>query len=219
MSSRKAPNLVVVSAPSGAGKSTVLGRVLRELTGMRFSVSHTTRPSRPGEREGVQYHFVDRPRFEELVRDGRLLEWARVHDHLYGTSRGEYERAESEGVDLLLDLDVQGAAQVRAQFPDALSIFILPPSYGELEKRLRGRGESDEAQVRRRLEAARAEVRRYQDYDYAVVNDDLDRCVEAVRSVIQAARCRTRRMDGMARSILETFEAGASAFNKEVLDE
>ncbi len=130
----------MVSAPSGAGKTTVLARVLAETPGLRFSVSHTTRPPREGEQDGRDYHFVDRPRFLRLREEDRLLEWAEVHGNLYGTGHAELTRARAEGKDILLDLDVQGAAQVRAKIAGAVTVFILPPSYGVLERRLRGRG-------------------------------------------------------------------------------
>jgi guanylate kinase len=177
------------------------------MEGLRFSVSHTTRPPRTGEREGVHYHFVSGEAFDALKRDGALLEWAEVHGHCYGTARREYERAVAEGVDLLLDLDVQGAAQVRMKVADAVTVFILPPSYEDLEQRLRGRGQEDEATIRRRLEVAREEVSLAPEYDYAVVNDDLDRCVESVKSVVRTARCRTRGMNGTIRRILDTFDS------------
>lgn len=204
--SERVPSLIVVSAPSGAGKSTVLGRVMRELTGIRFSVSHTTRPARAAETDGVEYHFVSAQAFDRLAAEGKMLEWADVHGHRYGTSRAEYERAAREGVDLLLDLDVQGAAQIRAQFEDAVSVFILPPSYPDLERRLRGRGQEDEPAISLRLEAARQEAGRYREYDYVIVNDELEACVEALESVIRAARCRASRMGERAREILRSFE-------------
>lgn len=204
--SERVPNIVVVSAPSGAGKSTILRRVLAEMDQLRFSVSHTTRPPRPGETDGVEYHFVPRERFEELVDAGQLLESAEVHDNLYGTAYEEYRRAEAEGVDLLLDLDVQGAAQVRMKFRDAVCLFLLPPSYAALEARIRGRGQDDEETIRRRLDGAWREVNLYKDYDYAVVNADLEACVDDVKYVIRAARLRTSRMSGKAGAILATFQ-------------
>ena len=204
--SERDPNVIIVSAPSGAGKSTVVARVMRELTGLRFSVSHATRAPRPGEREGVDYHFVNRPEFERLVGEGAFLEWAEVHGDLKGTASAELERARAEGVDLLLDLDVQGAAQVRERLPGAVSIFILPPSFQELEARLRGRGQDAEAAIRRRLDNARREVARYPEYDYIVVNDDLEKAVNAVKYIVQAVRHRRTAQEAAARGITDTFE-------------
>ena len=201
------PSVIVVSAPSGAGKSTVLTRVLDDMPGLRFSVSHTTRPPRPGERDGVEYHFVDRPAFELLRDDGQLLEWAEVHGNFYGTGLEEHGRARAERVDLLLDVDVQGAAQVREKMPEAVTVFILPPSYEVLERRLRGRGQDDEATVKRRLAAAGRELRAFERYDYAIVNDDLDACVEALKSIVRAARCRVSHVAERARTIERTFES------------
>jgi len=204
--SERNPVVVVVSAPSGAGKSTVIARVLRELGGMRFSVSHTTRPPRGDEKEGVDYHFVDRAAFERLRDEGRLLEWAEVHGNLYGTAMTELVRAREEGVDLLLDLDVAGAAQVRQRLPDAVTVFVLPPSYPDLERRLRGRGQDDEATIERRLAAAGRELGAFWHYDYAIVNDDLDACVRELMSIIRAARCAVPVMAERAREIEKTFE-------------
>jgi guanylate kinase len=204
--SERNPVVVVVSAPSGAGKSTVIARVLRELGGMRFSVSHTTRPPRGDEKEGVDYHFVGRAAFERLRDEGRLLEWAEVHGNLYGTAMTELVRAREEGVDLLLDLDVAGAAQVRQRLPDAVTVFVLPPSYPDLERRLRGRGQDDEATIERRLAAAGRELGAFWHYDYAIVNDDLDACVRELMSIIRAARCAVPVMAERAREIEKTFE-------------
>jgi guanylate kinase len=203
--SEHVPSLIVVSGPSGAGKSTVLARVLAEIERLRFSVSHTTRAPREGERDGVNYHFVGKPAFDALRAAGGFLEWAEVHGQLYGTARAEYERAAAEGVDLLLDVDVQGAAQVRTQFADAVSVFILPPSYEALERRLRGRGAEDEKQFRRRLAAAAEELSLFREYDYSIINEDLDRTVGELSCVIRAARVRTSRVEPRAGRILATF--------------
>jgi guanylate kinase len=203
--SERIPSLIVVSGPSGAGKSTILARVLEEMRNLRFSVSHTTREPREGETEGVQYYFVDRPEFDEMRGKHAFLEWAEVHGQLYGTSLAEYERAEKDGVDLLLDLDVQGAAEVRGKFADAVSVFILPPSFTDLERRLRGRGAENEGNFQRRLQAAGEELSLYREYDYAIINDDLDRSVETLKAVIRAARCRTSRVEPLAQKILGTF--------------
>lgn len=199
-------SVIVVSAPSGAGKTTVLARILGELEGLRFSVSHTTRPPRPGERDGVEYHFVDDAAFKRLRDAGGLLEWANVYGHSYGTGIAEYETARKHGVDLLLDLDVQGARQVREKIKDAVTVFVLPPSYEDLERRLRGRDQDDEASIRRRLEMAGKELSFFETYDYAIVNDDLETCVASLKAVIRAARFRTLCMEGRAREILRTFD-------------
>jgi guanylate kinase len=196
--------VIVVSGPSGAGKSTVLARVLAEMTHLRFSVSHTTRSARPGEQEGVDYHFVDEEQFQEMIARDLFLECARVHAHHYGTARTEYDRAEHDGVDLLLDLDVQGAEQVRRKFEDAVTVFILPPSHRILERRLRARGQ-EEASLQQRLQAAAEEMSLYTEYDYAIINDDLARSVESLKAIIRAARARTSRIDVAARAVLGTF--------------
>mgnify|MGYP001040436870 CR=1 FL=1 len=205
MSDRR-PTVIVVSAPSGAGKTTVVARVLRELGGIRFSVSHTTRAPRGAERDGVEYHFVDGAAFERLRSEGRLLEWAEVHGNLYGTAVEEIERASGAGVDILLDLDVQGAAQVRERIPEAVTVFVLPPSYEVLEGRLRGRGQDDEASIRRRLAAAGREIDAFEKYDYVIVNDDIEACVEELKSIVRAARCRVAVVSERARAIERTFQ-------------
>ncbi len=195
----------MVSAPSGTGKSTLLGRVLREVAGLRFSVSHTTRAPRPGETDGRQYHFVGRATFDALIEARGLLEWAEVHGQRYGTAFAEYQRAAREGVDLLLDLDVQGAAQVRRSHPEAVSIFLLPPSAQELERRLRSRGQDREDVIARRLSDARVEMPRWREFDYAIVNDELEHSAAELAGVIRAERRRVKRMTGVATDIVATF--------------
>jgi guanylate kinase len=204
--SRRFSNLIVVSGPSGAGKTSVLTRVLSELQEIRFSVSHTTRIPRSGEKDGVEYHFVSRREFERLIGEGAFMEWAEVHGELYGTSRGEYDRAMREGVDLLLDVDVQGADQVRQKFDDAVTVFVIPPSYTDLERRLRGRGPDDEASFKRRLAVAGEEMSHFRKYQYAIVNVDLEASVEALKTVIRASRLRTSRVAETAEKILSTFQ-------------
>jgi guanylate kinase len=204
--SERRPSVIVVSAPSGAGKTTVLARVLGELSGIRFSVSHTTRPPRGKEQNGVEYHFVDREGFLRLRDEGRLLEWAEVYGNLYGTGLAEIERARDEGQDVLLDLDVQGAAQVRARIPDAVTVFLLPPSYEALERRLRGRAQDSEQAIRKRLAIAGREIGAFEQYDYAIVNEDLEVCVEELKSIVRAARCRVALVAERARAIEGTFQ-------------
>jgi guanylate kinase len=205
LSERTRGSVIVVSAPSGAGKTTVLARVLEELSGICFSVSHTTRPPRDGERDGHDYHFVDREAFLRLRDEGALLEWAEVYGNLYGTANAEIERAHRESCDVLLDVDVKGAAQVRSRIPGAVTVFIMPPSHEVLEQRLRGRGQDDDATIQRRLAEASREIDAFEQYDYVIVNDDLDRSVEALKSIVCAARCRVAVMAERARAIEASF--------------
>ncbi len=187
-------NLFVISAPSGAGKSTLLKRLLAEVPNLAFSVSHTTRAPRPGESNGREYHFVDRPTFARMRDDQAFLEWAEVHGNLYGTSRAAIEAQQAKGLDVFLDIDVQGARQLRdCGHPGAIFLFIAPPSWAELEKRLRGRGTDPEETVQLRLNNARREMEEAERYDYLVVNDQLDEAVEVLRAVIIAERCKARR--------------------------
>ena len=209
MSERGRSSLIVISAPSGTGKSTILGRILAQVPALRFSVSHTTRAPRKGETDGVQYHFVTRAAFDTMIEERRLLEWADVHGQRYGTALTEYEAASAAGQDLLLDIDVQGAAQVRARFEDSLAVFILPPSAAALEARLRGRAQDQEAAIETRLRNARSELQSYRDYDYVLVNDELESCVHALQCIIRAARCRTSHVEETVQGILATFEEGA----------
>lgn len=178
----------VVSAPSGTGKTTVCQALVASDPGLRFSVSHTTRTPRPGEREGVHYHFVPRARFAELAAAGAFLEHAEYAGNFYGTSFAAIDGPLAEGVDLLLEIEVQGARQVRDRRPDARFVFLLPPSLGALEARLRGRGSDGPEVIRARLELARRELLAVQLFDYAVVNDALEPCVAAVREIIDAER-------------------------------
>lgn len=201
--------LFVITGPSGSGKSTLIKRVRRAMRDLAFSVSHTTRARRPSETDGVDYHFVSERVFERMVREKRFLEHARVHGHLYGTSRAEVE-SKSRRHDLLLDIDVQGARQVRARVTGAVLIFVMPPVASELRRRLLGRGENGRADVARRLRNARAEVRAYAEFDYVVVNDDLDRAAADLKTVIRAARHRPDAMAAGLAPILRSFARGRS---------
>lgn len=197
--------LIVVSGPSGGGKSTLIHRVLRDVPGLRFSVSHTTRPRRASERDGRDYHFVGPDVFQRMIARGAFLEWANVHGHLYGTSRTEV--AGRRG-DVLLDIDVQGARQVRAALgsaSEAVFVFVTPPSFRELARRLRARGEDDAAAVARRLRNARDEIRAASEFDYAVINDDLGTAVAELKAVVLAARCRTAARKKRLAAIVRSF--------------
>jgi len=189
--------LFVLSAPSGCGKTTIVNRVMNCLPGLVFSVSHTTRKPRSGEIDGVHYHFVAENFFVQM-RDQQpsgFLEWAEVHGNMYGTSVKEVERYRQDGYDVFLDIDVQGAAQVRAQ-ANPITIFIAPPSLQELERRLRGRATENEATLAVRLNNARKELECSMAYDYLIVNDQLEEAVESLRSIIIAERSRQRRNPG-----------------------
>jgi guanylate kinase len=178
--------LIILSGPAGVGKTTVITRLLQEPGGMplRQSVSVTTRPPRDGEVDGVAYHFWARQRFLDQVAAGGFLEWAEVHDHHYGTLRGEVDDYRARGVGVILVIDVQGAAQVRRLYPDVIDVFLEPPSLAELERRLRGRGSESEATLQRRLANARRELERAGEYRYRLVSDNVERTVAGLRQII-----------------------------------
>jgi guanylate kinase len=207
MSSRpQRGRLIIVSAPSGAGKTTVVEQVIASTKGVERSRSFTSRQARPGEIDGVDYTFVSRARFEAMIAGSQLLEWAEIVGNLYGTGVLETERAIAAGVQLVLVIDVQGARQVRQKGLDPLSIFLMPPSAQALETRLRGRKQNTEDDIRRRLAAAREEIQAFPEYDYVVVNDDLARCVDEVRGILLADRARVQFCRQRAEAIAATFE-------------
>ena len=187
--------MLIVSSPSGAGKTTLCSRLRSEFPRLRFSVSHTTRRPRPTEVDGREYHFVDPPAFEAMIEEGAFAEWAKVHGRYYGTSMAEIEiaRQSADFDGIIFDLDFQGARQITAAFPEAVSVFILPPSLEELERRLRGRGTEDEPTTLRRMNNARREIAHYGLFDYVVVNDEVNQAHERLRSIVYAERCRRRR--------------------------
>ncbi len=201
-------DLFIVSSPSGAGKTTLIRRVLQDpaIGGtLHFSVSHTTRPPRAGETDGVEYHFCDETAFRHLEAEGGFLEWATVHGNLYGTSRGEVEPRLEQGLDVLLDIDVQGARQVRSKAPEAVKVIVFPPSRQVLEARLKARASDAPDVVARRLAVAAQEMAEFGEYDYAIINDSLEPAVDELRSIIVARRAGRGRRRERLETILKTF--------------
>lgn len=199
------PLVLIVSGPSGSGKSTLVRKLL-ELPGTMLSISATTRPPRKGENDGQWYHFVSEEDFQRMADRGEFLEFARVFGrHSYGTPRKWLEEARARKLDLVLEIDVQGAEQVKRKLPDAVGIFILPPSRQELEKRIRARGQDSDDEIRTRLDRARLELQHYSDYDYVVVNDDLAEAGRSVKAIAQGSRCRTVHNEARIREILKSF--------------
>jgi guanylate kinase len=207
MSNSRRGLLFIVSAPSGTGKTTLVERLVQVLPNLCMSRSYTSRPARPGERSGVDYNFISREVFEQRIKDCDFLEWADVFGNYYGTSAGDVEHLLGDGQDVVLVIDVQGARQVRARGLDHAAIFVMPPSFQVLEQRLRGRSQDSEEQMQRRLDTARGEASSYVDYDYVVVNDDLEPTVMRLQEIIAAERSRTHRMKPIAEDILRSFRA------------
>jgi len=210
VSLRPAGDLFIVSSPSGAGKTTLIRRILADPAfagSIHFSVSHTTRAPRPGEVHGREYHFVSPEEFESLVSRDGFLEHAVYDGHRYGTSRGEVEPRLAAGIDVLLDIDVQGARQVRSRMPEVVKVFVFPPSRQVLEARLEARGHNSPDSIVRRLEAAAREMGEFGEYDYAIINDVLDAAVDELRSIVVARRSSRRRRQERLEAILRTFPA------------
>lgn len=199
--------IFIVSAPSGSGKSTLVKRLLARDPRLLFSVSYTTRPPRGVERPGESYHYISREQFERCIEAGEFLEHAEVFGHYYGTNRSVLEQARSQGRDLILDIDVQGAKILKRSIPEAVTIFILAPSREVLEQRLRMRSEDEEAVIQRRLRKAADEIRNFENYDYVLINDDLERSTETLSGIVMAERVRRQRVADQVRSILATFES------------
>lgn len=194
--------LFIVSAPSGAGKTSLLKAFLEDEQGIALSISHTTRAMRPGEENGVHYHFVDVDQFQRMITEGDFLEHAQVFDNYYGTSQAAVTEQLASGQDVILEIDWQGARQVRERFPAALSIFILPPSKATLRDRLTGRGQDDESVIARRMQDAEAEMSHYGEFDYVVVNDDFDAAVADLRAVFGCQRLTVARQQRALKELL-----------------
>ncbi|UCB50240.1 MAG: guanylate kinase [Deltaproteobacteria bacterium] len=182
--------LFVITGPSGVGKSTIIKRLRKTLPRIGYSVSHTSRKPRKNEADGINYHFVDRQTFEKMIEEKAFVEWAEVYHDLYGTSFSSLQSETDQGLDVVMDLDSEGAKNIKGNFEDSVLIYILPPSFQVLEKRLRGRASDDEAEIKARLEEARKEIQNCIDYDYIIFNEDLNRTVEEVNSIIVSSRCR-----------------------------
>lgn len=194
--------LLVISAPSGAGKGTIIKRLMDDDRSLKLSVSATTRSPRPGEVDGEDYFFLSREEFDDLVKNGEMLEHAEYVGNCYGTPKGPVESWLNDGLDVILEIDVQGGAQVKEIMPECVSIFILPPSMRELENRLRGRSTENDEVVNARLEAARQEVHHAEEYDYVVVNDTVDQAVEEIKTIIAAEKHRFIRVSSIVERVL-----------------
>lgn len=198
-------NLIIISAPSGSGKTSLARGLLEELKGILFSVSYTTRRKRKGERDGIEYFFVSEETFRGMIEGRKFLEWAHVYGNYYGTSRGFVEETLSEGSDVLLDIDVQGALEVWSKVPEAITVFVMPPSFQVLEERLRKRGLDDEEVIENRLRIARREIRYHKEYQYLLINENIRQSVEELKAIVVAARCRIQNRQETAEDILKTF--------------
>ena len=200
--------LFVVSSPSGGGKGTLISRALNAIPGLSYSVSYTTRAPRNGELNGRDYFFVSPEQFEQMVAANEFLEWARVHRHLYGTARQQVWREMSQGRDIILEVDVQGAASVRKLVTNSVSVFILPPSFEVLRKRLLARGTDSREELEVRLRNAPSELNQYDQFDYVIINDDADRAAAQLRAIISAERARCERQEEEIRRVADTFPSG-----------
>jgi len=198
-------SLFIVSGPSGSGKSALAASVLATVSNLRFSVSYTTRPPRGNEQNGVEYYFVSPEEFEELRRSGQLLEWANIYGNLYGTSRKGIEEILQRGEDVLLDIDVQGARSLREKCPQALSVFILPPSFQVLRERLEKRKLDKKYVIEQRLRIACDEIQQYRHYDYLIINDEFEKSADELKAIVTGSRCRLDVRAERAESILKTF--------------
>lgn len=195
--------LFVISGPSGAGKSTIVRALRERVEGLGYSISHTSRKRRSNEKDGIDYHFVDNKRFEEMIEEGAFVEWAKVYDDYYGTSFASLNSQTDLGLDVALDLDAQGAKNIKGHFENSISVYVLPPSFEILEKRLRKRATDRESVIEARMEKALGEIRKAGWYEYIIINDDLENAVREMESLIRSERCRTARQ---APRVTELFD-------------
>jgi guanylate kinase len=202
-------NLYIVSAPSGSGKTTLLQHLLRNFKDLKFSVSYTTRHARAGEREGTDYFFTDRETFRKMAERGEFLEWAEFNGQLYGTGRTFVEKHLEQGEDVILDIDVQGAKQVKSRITDAVAIFVLPPSFAELQRRLKSRMLESDDVIKRRLEIAKGEILFYREYDYIIINDLLENSILLLESIVRSGRAIPSHQQGRIEEIIASFGGSA----------
>jgi len=205
--------LFIVSGPSGCGKTTLVHYAREKIKNLHFSVSHTTREKRPSEKDGVDYYFISEEEFRSMIGSDKMAEWAIVHGNIYGTSRREIEKKSSQG-DLILDIDIQGASQLKDKFRKAVFIFVLPPSYEELKKRLEKRGDVSSESIRQRLETSRKEIRFYSDFDYIVINDKIESASQELVSIILSVRCRIEEKQKEIGPIIRTFDSIKRDYNE-----
>ncbi len=204
----KLGNIFVISAPSGAGKTTLIKKLRASVRGLAFSVSYTTRPPRAGEKNGREYFFVSPGEFKHRKAQGEFVEWAQVHNHFYGTSWRKLQEARESGQDVLLDIDVQGHKKLRRRIPDSVSVFVLPPSFADLEKRLRHRHKDSPQVIGERLAMSRAEVAHWMEYDYLIVNDRISAATQALRNIVLASRLRRQCQVRRIKEVIGTFIGG-----------
>ena len=197
------PLLIIVSSPSGAGKTTLCKRLLAEFKDIRFSISHTTRAPRSNEVDGKDYIFTDKDTFDKMVDEEQFVEWAHVHGNHYGTSHGEIRSAAAQGLDLIFDVDYQGARQIKSNYPEAVGVFILPPSIDELKLRLNARGTETPESLEQRFKAALGEIAHFNEFDYILVNDEVDDAYDRLRAILLAERIRLPRSGDAAKKLLE----------------
>ena len=202
-------NLYIVSAPSGSGKTTLLQHLLRSFKALKFSVSYTTRSARTGERHGIDYFFTDRVAFREMADRGEFLEWAEFNGQLYGTGRVFVEKHLDQGEDVILDIDVQGAKQVKTKIKNARAIFVLPPSFKELERRLKSRMLEPDDIIQRRLEIAKREIQFYSEYDYIIINDVLENSILLLEAIVRSGTAIPSRQQGRIEEIIASFGGSA----------
>ena len=195
--------LFIISAPSGAGKTSLCREAVKNFSDLYYSVSYTTRSPRPGEEDGEDYFFVSETEFQEMVDNEEFGEWAEVHGNRYGTSVDSLKKRQCSGTDVILDIDEQGARQLRTHFPNSISVFVIPPSWSELEERLRSRRTDSEDEILKRLKNAREELKHIESYDYLLINDDFDHAVSLLQSIIDAERCKRERVLPQVKSLFQ----------------